>query len=375
MIENVITCGVRWGSNNSSFADEILFENNISVLYKYHKNAEYFKNAKTTDIVALKDGYQIIALGRFQSYSETTWQNVLKNNLKGKSQNHHNFSEAYDFDLDEEVLLIKVDEWIKLNPPIYYPNRQSTVIIQQDHIKKECINRFNTNDVLDKHQYILSHTDFYLGEVKESLDQVKKIENSAEKYQLFSKALEYVEIVLKFDNDNSEALTLKNIIITHPEYILQKNMIVANRFQKKADRLSCANYFYILLFISTVLALVYLLINKIEFNINTSSNLLLSIASYITKVSTIIASIFWIAKFFNRRIHENVHLIEEYEFRALLFNSCQDIGQLYPHYQDTYLKKIIDVACTNIDFINTKKADKIPIELLDILNIIKKTDK
>ena len=386
-INNIITCGIRWGSGNPSFA-ELLLDNNIAILYAKKRGSSHFLNADKNDLIALKDGHGIIALGRFEKrQQDITWRKAIENyidNVNGKYTDKEiiELSEKYGFDLEAPILLIEVEEWIMMNPPIYYHIRQSTVIIKQNHVIKECNDRFKQSQ-LDTEQYndrlstqdinqkkvIEYHINITNALIQDSIMSTEK----KDKVELLNQALIEIQHVLDIEPKNQKAGLLQQKI---NKLLLENNdrKAVQNKigelFDRKARKLREANICYISLFISTVLILIGGLIFYMIKNPDTDQNIVALIVTKITTMSTIIVGIFWIAKFFNRRIHENVHLIEEYEFRALLFESCQYINVLEGYDEKQYLEKVIEVASSKINF-NSKKGDNIPIEFLEKLNLMK----
>ena len=83
---------------------------------------------------------------------------------------------------------------------------------------------------------------------------------------------------------------------------------------------------------------------------------------------------FWGARFFNRRVHESVHLAEEYSHRATLLDMFEILKNSVDDkdHQKEILNKIITALTENpTECLNKKKADKIPTELIELAKILK----
>ena len=82
--------------------------------------------------------------------------------------------------------------------------------------------------------------------------------------------------------------------------------------------------------------------------------------------TTVMMAIFWVARFFNRRIHESIHLKEEYEYKKLLMNSLESIKNILSEKdRENYLKLVLQKIIENPNYALSKsKGDKIPTEFL-----------
>ena len=317
--QKIITCGVRWGSGNLSFADEILLEHGIAVL---SQKKSLFDNIQKDDMVALKDGYKIIALSKpGEGIGTCRWKDIISRYISSDKTIQEELSDKYSFALDHVVSYLEVEEWRLMNPPIYYPSRQASVIIHQKDIIKECMNRFNSFSEEDKQQQ------------QQAYEQQQQ---EQEEQQQHKKDIGKIK----------------------------------NRFSKKANKLRMVNVFYLLLFLSVTVTYLYFLIDLFSdistLNISTPLDYFIK-ATLSIMITTIV---FWIAKFFNRRTHENVHLIEEYEHRSILWNTLELFQSTIdcPIHKNELRHKIVSALVENpTRWLSRNKADKVPTDIQTIM--------
>ena len=239
-IQNIITCGIRWGSGNPSF-EKLSLENNIAILGGNNKNFKIFDHAKLGTLIALKNGHSIIALGMYKDrHKEIPWSKVfdtyiISENRKYTEDEKAKLADKYGFDLEETVDAIEVEKWVSLKPPIYYSMRMSTVNIRQNHVIKECKDRFKQGQLdteqLDTEQLDTEQLDTkqYNKQYNKQLAQfnIQKAEDlfntlssediqDHEKRKILENALSLVEDAQKLDPSNTEALNLKNAIESDP---------------------------------------------------------------------------------------------------------------------------------------------------------------
>ena len=320
--QKIITCGVRWGSGNLSFADEILLEHGIAVLSQTNRDSSLFDNIQKDDMVALKDGYKIIALSKpGEGIGTCTWKDVISQYISSDKTIQEELSDKYSFALDHVVSYLEVEEWRLMDPPIYYPSRQASVIIHQKDIIKECMDRFNSFSEDDKQQQ------------QEAYEQQQQEQEEQQKQQK------------------------------------QINKI-KNRFSDKANALKDENENYKNLFFITVGIYLFFLIGLFIFsgalNISTPLDYLIKATLSVT-ITTIV---FWIAKFFNRRTHENVHLIEEYEHRSILWDTLELFQSTIDceEHKKELRHKIVSALIENpTRWLSRNKADKVPTGIQTIM--------
>ena len=150
---------------------------------------------------------------------------------------------------------------------------------------------------------------------------------------------------------------------------------LAEDFYKKANQLKLEKNIVTNSFLGLIsLLIIVLLLIFFFFPVKTltSDQILIFIFTKVTVSFTIIMSILWIARFYNRRIHESVHLIEEYEHRALLFESFDNIKDiLSEEMEKEYFQKMLGAIVETPTYaLHRKKADKIPTELIELAKII-----
>lgn len=232
-IQNIITCGIRWGTGNPSY-QKLSLDNNIAILGGENKHFKIPpKDTKSGILIALKDGFNIIALGMYKDKSaEIKWTEVfdtyiISENRKYTEEEKVELANKYHFNLEDSVITIEVEEWVILDPPIYYPNRVSTVNIRQDPIIEKCNNRFKQKQ-LDTEQHNEKLVQFNIQTAQGLLNTLNSEDNKDNKKRnILADALELVENALKFDSTNTEATNLKNAIESNP--IFKKEQITKKR--------------------------------------------------------------------------------------------------------------------------------------------------
>ncbi|WP_239662072.1 hypothetical protein, partial [Brachyspira hyodysenteriae] len=102
-LKKVFACGVSWGNEKPSYFEEFK-KYNAAILGSYNRRIEYFRDLKVGDLIAAKDGFNIIAIGEVTSVSENycTWKDLIDE----KKANHYGVS------LEDEIDIIKVNKWI-----------------------------------------------------------------------------------------------------------------------------------------------------------------------------------------------------------------------------------------------------------------------
>ena len=337
-INRVITCGVRWGAYASSYA-ELMTNNGVCILGYGNRGTELFRTTQKGDLLALKDGRNIIALAKPKLdeneetiLEEITWGDFFNNYSEQKLSEEEKKEQAkkFGFLLNDKIDVITIEEWVLLETPIYYPIIQSTVSIKKEEAKKECINRFNETNVTSE-EYKKRQIDFNLKKAQGLFSEYTETKDDNEKLKLSSEILDSVMIVLRYDANNEIAKKIK-FGISQDISLEESTGNLSEIYKNKSKKLKLTNVFYIIAFIITIVAFITLAVCYIKnFDISniTKDNLIVFILTKGTIVSSIIASIFWLARFLNRRIHENVYLMEEYEYRALMFDSLQGLKDAF----------------------------------------------
>ena len=379
-INRVITCGVRWGAYANSYA-ELMTNNGVCILGYGNRATELFRTTQKGDLLALKDGRNIIALAKPKldeneetiKAEEITWGDFFNDYSEQKLSDNEQQQKAdyFGFLLEDIIDVITIEEWVLLETPIYYPIIQSTVSIKKEEIKNECINRFNETNVTSE-EYKKRQIDFNLKKAQGLFSEYTETKDDNEKLKLSKELLDSIDVILRYDSKNEIANNLKDSIMT--TYLVPKRTNKLSKIYKdKSKKLKLTNFFYIGFFIITILAFITFSICYIKnFDISniTKDNLIVFIFTKGTIVSSIIASIFWLARFLNRRIHENVYLMEEYEYRALMFDSLLDLKDVFAKEMTKgILKNIVNKVIENpaVALMKKNKGNKKDIEYLEKL--------
>ena len=150
---------------------------------------------------------------------------------------------------------------------------------------------------------------------------------------------------------------------------------LSSNYQNKCRTVSAINYFYVFGFLSITGGYVGFLVQFLLQGTLPSQDMLvpfLVLKAPITVSITVVVC--WIAKFFNRRLHENVQLIEEYSHRALLLDSFDMLlnSVSSDEQKKEILNKVMDALIkTPAHCLFRPKADKIPTELIELAKILK----
>lgn len=110
---------------------------------------------------------------------------------------------------------------------------------------------------------------------------------------------------------------------------------------------------------------------------DSSTNFWEILGQHIVKISPIMILLLWGTRYFNRRIHETVHLIEEYEHKAIVLKSftsySEQLKLLDTSTEKTALLKYTEkvshiITESPTHALTRKKTDKLPIEFIQALN-------
>ena len=177
--------------------------------------------------------------------------------------------------------------------------------------------------------------------------------------------LKYKESVIKLDKDEFE-------LLQNP-YVRERDKL-SSVYKRKAIKLTLFNILYITGFfvVLGILGFSVYTVMETDFNDTVFTPYVFAIRAMSSITLTMIA--FWGARFFNRRIHESVHLSEEYSHRATLLDMFETLKNSVDdkEHQKEILNKIITALTENpTACLNKKKADKIPTELIELAKILK----
>ena len=398
---NIITCGVRWGNGSPSFVS-LSLENNVAILGVGNKNIETFRSANENTLIALKDGHSIIALGRFKKRDSVfTWEKAITDYMstgessgtKYNTEAQQKLSDDFWFELIEQVDIVEVEGWVILDPPIYYPVRMSTVSIRDKSTFKECLHRFDQGQ-LEIVEYNKTQITYNSQMANGFINEYRLLINNGENFdkeksiELLTQSKAHIEKALTYDENNKDTLLLITVLeheiktnSKDPKPPIEKIQTSSQTKRKelsgiysdKTKALKEKNYFYITLFFLFIIAIgisFYAIMSDdfSDVNFTIYSFLIRSMASITLTMVT-----FWGARFLNRRIHENVHLSEEYEYRALLLDMFETLKANVEDkdQQKEILNKITISLTENPTYaLHRKKADKIPTELIELAKIL-----
>ena len=391
-IDRVITCGVRWGATANSYAD-LMTNNGVCVLATNHGSKNLFRSIGEGDLIALKDGRNIIALGKpliidnsiTARLNNTTWKGFFNNtlNLNLSAEQLDEKEKEFGFSVYEEIDLIFIEEWLILDTPIYYPLVQGTVTIRDEYVKQECINAFNGNRISPE-EYIVREVSSNLNKAQLLFSEYMVIPNTdIRKINMLDELLGSIDIVLNYEPDNEIVKKMKISITKKDQQIEEKSKELAETYKKKANLLLASNVVYIIAFIATLSVFIGFSTDHIKTFEITSIPKDILIVFIVTKgfiASSMILSVFWVARFLNRRIHENVYLIEEYKYKALMFDSLQNLKDVFGEKNadevfKNVIEKIIENPAINLVKIKDKKSDitlKNIKEIAETVNEVKK---
>ena len=380
-IKRVITCGVRWGEYANSYAG-LMIDNNACVLADSNKGINTFISISDQDLIALKDGHNIIALGKRKLNSNIrkgNWNGFFDQYLEQKITYEQQEKKAsyFAFSLDDTIAMIDIEEWLVLDTPIYYPVMQSTVTIRDEKVIKDCINRFNELGTSSE-QYISRQISFNLEKAQHLFSQYSVMSNDDDdesKAPLVKDLLSSINVVLNYEPENEIAKQMKESITTGGYLVSKSSKDLVNVYSGKAKSLRKLNRRYTIAFITTLVVFMGLSVLYIICDFTSSinnNNLIVFIFTKGVIVSSIIASIFWLARFFNKRVHENVYLIEDYEHKSLIFGSLQNLKNVFademtPDVFRDIINKVIENPAINLLKIKDTKPHKIEIDLKEVV--------
>ena len=250
--------------------------------------------------------------------------------------------------------------------------------------------------IVEEYKTIPEHVDFdnpdyadFINRYNDISDEVyRRVETYKEHRGLIELAYSMAKLANKTDKIDKYdklliAINQDELDKLQDEKYIQKEQkkYLSSEYKLKSSRLKTLNKNFTWWFLGITAGFVTILIwffNKDPLPINVTILEFLITKTTITITITMI--IFWVAKFFNRRIHENVHLIEEYEHRALLLDTFDLLTasvNTEEHKKEILDKILIALIENPTKCLNKKKVDKSPttevIELIKALPNIKIT--
>ena len=406
---SVFTCGIRWGNGAPEFT-EISLQTKSAILGVANTNSGIFPTIKEGNILALKDGFGIIALGKVSKTTNTvkneispsstdlSWGSFLKKNFIPTEE----IESDYGMTENQNIYVVEVKEWIMLDPPIFYKLRSSTVQVRNLDIQQQCwdkIDAYNlsqqktkqkikqkTEEELKKEQieYYLKNTDELIDwmidsseiiDKNKSEELLERINESLQKTgnldpqnkRLLEQINKYLQILENLDPENKKYQLLKQKYTQLQNDKSVQNIVGVFDEKIKTLTISCGLHTFIFLSLITLLiaGLIFIIVSPIPTSYKDTSLQLLFFTKFAVS-TTVMMAIFWVARFFNRRIHESIHLKEEYEYKKLLMNSLKSIQNILTEKdRENYLKLVLQKIIENPNYaLSRSKSDKIPTEFL-----------
>ena len=251
-------------------------------------------------------------------------------------------------------------------------------------------------DALPYHDNYDSDDDYYSEEEQDYINRYNSIRDEiyrrVETYKGHRGLIELAHTMAKIDGETDKInkydkllieTDKKELVDLQDENFIQKEQkkYLSYEYKIKSSTLKQLNKMFTLCFLSiTGLFAIGLGVFFSLSSLPTEEELMAFLITKTTITITITMIIFWVAKFFNRRIHENVHLIEEYEHRALLLDTFDLLTasvNTEEHKKEILDKILIALIENPTKCLNKKKVDKSPttevIELIKALPNIKIT--
>ncbi|WP_085169109.1 hypothetical protein [Brachyspira hyodysenteriae] len=285
---------------------------------------------------------------------------IVKSILE-KLYNNENIEEVLHNPIDDEEILASLN-FLKSQNLIYFDMvetikgiRLITIYILKKGIN--ILNKINSGEIKNISELIVAIGDTY-DEVVRQKEEINKIYNKVvEEHVMFDN----VNLYDSFDNKVKD---------------LEKQLYGEFGFLKNIfkNKLGFTNKFAIMIIIDIIFIVSLLGLNLFHSNF-TNLELIQNIKIGLSSLF-ISGILFWVTKYYNRRIHETVQLIEDYQHKTLVlksFNSySKEIERLSkdnPEFLLDYLRKVSSTINRSpaLD-LNKRKADNSPVEdMKDIL--------
>lgn len=297
--KKVFTCGVRWGNGATSFKD-ILLDHSIALLGVEANNANSFSRIKKGDLIVIKDGYNITHVAEALSIpKKKTWGSISNVDF-----------DKYDFDTNTEIYIVAVLMWLDIrNKNIRIQSIDTGFQSQNTDINVKIAQEYNkllqdkSIELLRKQALILRDRAFE--------DAEEKLKSFDERYNSFDTL--YTSLEKKYQ-EKLQPLEEKLKIQEWSGFYKEKigNLNKTN-FENKFHISVCINIGIVILGI------------VIQFIPNIWNITLPDLLRIILGVSFFSISLFmlWITRYYNRRLHEVIHFIEEYDHRRIVLDMYQ----------------------------------------------------
>lgn len=210
-------------------------------------------------------------------------------------------------------------------------------------------------------QLLLGHI---FREKKEYVEALEFYSNVLVSPTIFNEAQRYKRMVQKEINANLNTV----------------NKSIEDKFTDKVEKLEDDVRTYSLGFKICVFLTILAIMGSIAFNIFVVEGNLARLIQFTISFSSILALSLWLAKYYNRRIHETIQLKEDYEHKRILLSTFKAYGEQIQHLlKDNpsplldFTKQVSNAINKNpADSLNKKKGDKIPIaDVIELTSAIR----
>lgn len=250
----------------------------------------------------------------------------------------------------------------------------------EPYIKKiDTLEKLNSNDIFDfiKICLNLNSEPLRIRILKFALDKIEKYRKNIDYFE----NTEFEELKNRLDNVNDIYSRMKlqeEQISSIYNDIITKNTAIANNelaayFNQKVNNLERnLNKFsktFIIMTITDIISIIALFCLNIFLPQLKSGNILFDIRISIFSIG-IIGLLLWITKYFNRRTHETVQLIEDYEHKSLVLSSflsyskeLEKLSEADKQFLLDYISKVSStINKSPVANLNKRKSDNTPIE-------------
>ena len=340
--KNIFTCGVTWGQDGANYKD-IILDKNIAILASDFSGSNTFRAIKSGDLIVIKEGTKITYIGEaIDRATQKKWSFLISENEYEKYVDG-----KYNIDI------LPVLFWMPIDPPIIYKTQQACVKIQQPNI----INQIN--------KYYEKKVNEYSNELLRKLVKQTNpvfVEDILQQKELIHKWVDKIGVL------KSQAEQLVGKI--SEKAVEHENEKLATYFKLKVTDLKTElkgfeNWFKWILIINIVFIIIMIVIQALMTDLAIEIRIFLSVS--MVSVSLIL---FWLARYYNRRMHETIQLKEEYEHKELVLNSSAAYSINLQGYdkelQHDFVKKISEIITHSpASNMNKKKIDPTPIDDLE----------
>ena len=264
-----------------------------------------------------------------------------------------------------------------------YKKSKQTVFANQ--VESDYYKALQEND--DKNKQNTDHLQSQIKELQE-LKDTKKISQVLS--QANKKSNEITTLITGVEESKENIKTIESDIqaryeLLKEQYAHLENDALAGHYQTKADKLETQlnggnswweigyiKLFWAMLVIDIVLIFAFSFLGFGEMG-QTDAYFWENFAVQSMRFSPMFILLVWGTRYFNRRIHETIHLIEEYEHKAIVLRSFEPYSERIqklgnPEILAKYTEKVSHIITESpTNCLTRKKTDKLPIELIQAL--------